>query len=93
MLIFEALISRTHTMNKYTIKAFGITKDILGGKETVVEIKGSSVLELRNELYNRYPSLRGLRSLMVAVNNVYAEDEKMLQAVDEIALIPPVSGG
>jgi molybdopterin synthase sulfur carrier subunit len=30
---------------------------------------------------------------MIAVNNNYAEDDIILQATDEVALIPPVSGG
>jgi molybdopterin synthase sulfur carrier subunit len=80
-------------MNKYTIKAFGITKEILGGKEAVVEVAGSSVADLKKELYEKYPRLNGLRSMFVAVNNEYAEDEQNLTSSDEIALIPPVSGG
>ncbi|MBA4055187.1 MAG: molybdopterin synthase sulfur carrier subunit [Marivirga sp.] len=78
---------------KYKIKAFGITKDFLGGKETVIEIKGSTVGDLRAELNERYPELLGLRSLYIAVNNDYAPEDKTLEATDEIALIPPVSGG
>ncbi|MFZ6009843.1 MAG: MoaD/ThiS family protein [Bacteroidota bacterium] len=80
-------------MTKYKVKAFGITKDILGGKETVVEVAGQTVGDLRRELTSRYPKLAGLRSLMVAVNNDYAEDHVALKDSDEIALIPPVSGG
>ncbi len=75
------------------IKAFGITKDFLGGKETVIEIKGSTVGDLRKELNERYPELLGLRSLYIAVNNDYAPEDKTLEVNDEIALIPPVSGG
>ena len=80
-------------MAKYVIKAFGITKDILGGKETVIELKGDTVEDLKKELYGRYPQLSGLRSLYIAVNNDYADDKKQLSSNDEIALIPPVSGG
>jgi molybdopterin synthase sulfur carrier subunit len=80
-------------MNKYTIKAFGVTKDILGGKEMVVEVDGKTVAELRKHLTGRYPSLIGLRSLFIAVNSNYAEDDQQLSETDEIALIPPVSGG
>ena len=78
---------------KYKIKAFGITKDFLGGKETVIEINGSTVADLRRELNERYPQLLGLRSLYIAVNNDYAPEERTLDVTDEIALIPPVSGG
>jgi molybdopterin synthase sulfur carrier subunit len=75
------------------VKAFGITKDILGGKESVVEIDGVTVGDLRRSLTARHPELAGLRSLFIAVNHNYAEDHQPLTDADEIALIPPVSGG
>jgi sulfur-carrier protein len=80
-------------MNKYRIKAFGITKDLLGGREATIEIKGQTVGDLRNALNERYPQLMGLRSLFIAVNNDYADENILLSTSDEIALIPPVSGG
>jgi len=80
-------------MNKYKIRAFGITKDLLGGRDTVIEIQGTTVGELRRELSERYPELSDLKSLFIAVNNDYADDDRLLKSTDEIALIPPVSGG
>jgi len=40
-----------------------------------------------------YPELGKLSSLAIAVNNSYAQDEEEINSYDEIALIPPVSGG
>lgn len=80
-------------MARYVIKAFGITKDIVGARETVLELEGHTVGSLRSALKNRYPSLVEIKSLMIAVNNAYAEDSQALGESDEIALIPPVSGG
>lgn len=80
-------------MKKYRIKAFGITKDILGGREIVVEADAGTVADLRQYLNSRYPRLTGLKSLLIAVNSSYAEDARPLEESDEIALIPPVSGG
>lgn len=80
-------------MGKYVIKAFGITKDILGARETVFETRVNTVGSLREELRQRYPSLLDIKSLMIAVNNAYAEDDASIGESDEIALIPPVSGG
>ncbi len=80
-------------MGRYVIKAFGITKEILGARETVFEVEGETVDALRQALNERYPSLRNIRSLMIAVNNAYAEDSLSIGESDEIALIPPVSGG
>lgn len=80
-------------MAKYVIKAFGITKDIVGGRETILEVDGHTVGSLRHALKSRYPSLVAVRSLMIAVNSAYAEDDLPIGESDEIALIPPVSGG
>lgn len=79
---------------KYTIKAFGITKDIVGQREVVFEAgTGNTVADLRKRLAEQYPALKGLRSLFIAVNQAYAADATELNENDEIALIPPVSGG
>lgn len=79
---------------KCRIKAFGISKEIIGGKVLEVEVpEGYTVLELKNSLFQKYPSFSNLKSLYIALNNEYADDHSVLKADDEIALIPPVSGG
>ncbi|HEY0653352.1 MAG TPA: MoaD/ThiS family protein [Chryseosolibacter sp.] len=80
-------------MANFKIKAFGITKEILGRKETVIEVDATTVEELKNYLYQTYPKLAGLKSLFIAVNHSYAEAGQTIAETDEIALIPPVSGG
>jgi molybdopterin synthase sulfur carrier subunit len=80
-------------MNRYKVKAFGITKDLLGGREAFIETTGTTVGDLRSALGEKYPELSDLRSLYIAVNNDYADDTVLLKDSDEIALIPPVSGG
>lgn len=80
-------------MNRYRVKAFGITKELLGGREAFIETTGSTVGDLRAALGEKYPELSDLRSLYIAVNNDYADDTILLKDSDEIALIPPVSGG
>jgi molybdopterin converting factor subunit 1 len=72
---------------------FGIAKDIAGAPVIQVETPVGQVSALREYLYGRYPRLRELRSCMIAVNKVYAADSDALQPGDEIAVIPPVSGG
>jgi len=78
---------------KYTLKTFGITRDILGGREVDFEMDGMKVGELKSELAARFPEMKSLNSLLIAVNNQYAADDLILAETDEIALIPPVSGG
>jgi sulfur-carrier protein len=75
------------------IKTFGISRDILGGREVELDVNGTSVGDLRKALSSRYPELDKLNSLFIAVNQEYAPDENVLTEKDEIALIPPVSGG
>lgn len=78
---------------KYTIKSYGIAKDIVGNRNVVIETNAGTVGELRSWLATRYPSLTDLRSLFIAVNQNYAADDAALKESDEIVLIPPVSGG
>lgn len=75
---------------------FGIAKDIVGTssfrfKED--ELVPASVSDLKDRLKESFPEFRKLSSLAVAVNSIYAEDGDRLNEGDEIAIIPPVSGG
>ncbi|HEX5168151.1 MAG TPA: MoaD/ThiS family protein [Cyclobacteriaceae bacterium] len=81
-------------MTKLKVKAFGITRDMIGERELVLNMDGEkTVMVLRKTLQEKYPAIRGLKSLLIAVNNEYADDSQQLSDNDEIALIPPVSGG
>ena len=74
--------------------AFGIAKDIFGGSFVNVELPEQATTgSLKQSLEKSYPRLKHLASYMVAVNNEYAQDEGVLTERDEIAVIPPVSGG
>ena len=76
------------------VLAFGIAKDIFGGSSIDVELpENGTTQDLKRSLEGRYPRLKHLVSYMVAVNNEYATDEGLLTERDEIAIIPPVSGG
>ncbi|RZK21535.1 MAG: MoaD/ThiS family protein [Hymenobacter sp.] len=77
-----------------TIALFGIAREIVGQSSLAVALApGQSAAGLLAELRQQYPELAKLRSLAVAVNNDYAADDVLLHERDEIALIPPVSGG
>ena len=76
------------------LKLFGIAKDIVGNNRLSVAAEHiTTVGELKQWLSQQYPRLQQLRSMAVAVNSEYAEDHESLQNAQEIALIPPVSGG
>ncbi len=75
---------------------FGIAKDIVGKSQLQfleTDIIPSSVSELKKMISDTYPEFRNLSSLAVAVNSEYASDDVPLNRNDEIAIIPPVSGG
>ena len=76
------------------ILTFGIARDIIGSSVFSIEMaEGSSVDGLKRQILTLYPRFIALSSLMIAVNAEYGNDETPLQEGDEIALIPPVSGG
>ena len=75
------------------VLAFGIAKDIFGRSSVDLHLNGNTTADLKTTLEEQYPRLKQLRSYMIAVNNEYALDEGILTETDEIALIPPVSGG
>ncbi len=79
----------------FKLLAFGIAKDIFGTSllEISTEKTNATVLELQQLLETRYPRLQQLSSYMIAVNNTYASPNDVLDERDEIAIIPPVSGG
>ena len=77
-----------------TIIGFGIAKDIIGGASVRLDLPDAAhVAQLKNSLFERYPEFRKLRSLAIAVNGEYAQDDLALDAADDVVLIPPVSGG
>ncbi|MDB5090617.1 MAG: moaD [Mucilaginibacter sp.] len=79
---------------KIKILAFGIAKDIFGGPSVNLELTNdATVYNLQYLLEHQYPRLKQLASYMVAVNNEYALPGDNLHEKDEIAIIPPVSGG
>ena len=78
---------------KVRITAFGIAKDIVGGKHLELEVAGAELSEVRQELVSQFPDFGKLASLKFAVNTNYVDDSFQLNENDEVVLIPPVSGG
>lgn len=75
------------------ILAFGIAKEIFGKTAITIELAEPIVAALKKALEEKYPGLKQLSSYMVAVNNEYAQADLTIAEKDEIAIIPPVSGG
>ena len=76
------------------ILTFGIIKEILGNTSIIGPFdSGVSVGELKTKLAEQYPRLKQLSSFMIAVNGEYANADTVIKQGDEVAIIPPVSGG
>lgn len=77
-----------------SILLFGITRDLAGQSTVRIPLnENDRVADLLAYLHQQFPALAGIRSLLIAVNGEYAEADQVLNRTDEIALIPPVSGG
>lgn len=74
---------------------FGAAADRAGTRQTEVPIdNGTTIGELWPVLADRHPGLTPMRdTLAFAVNGEYARMEDTVSPGDEVAVLPPVSGG
>lgn len=74
---------------------FGIAREIVGASTLLIadDEMPNTVAELKSELANKYPDFRRLTSVAVAVDSEYVDDATILSGSNEVAIIPPVSGG
>lgn len=80
---------------KIRVLFFASARDRVGRREVDWELpEGSRVADFKRELVARYPAMAPVqRTLSIAVNAECAGDAVLLQPGDEVAVIPPVSGG
>jgi len=79
---------------RVTVRLFARVREAAGTDMVDLDLGTGSVGEIRSALADRIPPIAGLiaRSAL-AVNGEYAPDDLPVSAADEVALIPPVSGG
>jgi len=78
---------------KIRLRLFASVRERVGqGEMDWALAEGLTVGEVWQQLTQAYPQLSPAR-VAFAVNQVYAPPETVLQDGDEVALIPPVSGG
>ena len=77
------------------VRLFAMQRETAGMRELRLEVPlGSTVDDAWNEVVRHVPALApGRASLRFAVNGEYADEDRTLADGDEIACIPPVSGG
>ncbi|MBI3818591.1 MAG: MoaD/ThiS family protein [Planctomycetes bacterium] len=77
------------------ILLFAGLRERAGAGELLLELRdGATPADARAELEKRFPGLLQNAKAAAAVNGRYARDESApLKAGDELAFLPPVSGG
>lgn len=84
------------------VKSFSILREIIGREQIIVQLpitEGErrtriTVGDLRRRINELYPAISAQRIVMTfAVNAKLANDKSVLNDFDEIALLPPISGG
>jgi molybdopterin converting factor subunit 1 len=78
---------------KVTVKFFASVREVIGARSQVVEIADEATVgDLWRTFVEKYPRLANM-GLAYAVNHEYSGPERILKDGDEVAFIPPVSGG
>ncbi|HEU0122829.1 MAG TPA: molybdenum cofactor biosynthesis protein MoaE [Bryobacteraceae bacterium] len=74
---------------------FGILRDLTGQRECELELpEGTTAAGVFDDFARRFPALeQARRSVTVARNQEFADPSVLLADGDELALLPPVSGG
>lgn len=80
---------------KLTVLFFGLAHDLTGFGQEQVEVRdGERLDDLRRDYERRFPRLKEISgSLVAAVNQELAGEDWALKDGDEVAFMPPVSGG
>lgn len=80
---------------KVAVKLFAVARQRVGSSFVDVELPAAATVgQLRSSLAEHFPPLKEiLAHSRIAVANEYAADATPISSTDEIALIPPVSGG
>lgn len=80
---------------KVRLLLFAVLRDIVGSPEVEIEIAaGTSVSDVWNNLRARHQELSAyVTPPLTAVNETYVDPATELHDSDELAFVPPVSGG
>jgi molybdopterin synthase catalytic subunit len=80
---------------RVTVLFFGILKDLVGRSQEQLELPAGARLETVFDHYaSQFPKLRQMAgSVVIARNHEFAKPDAVVGEGDEVALMPPVSGG
>jgi molybdopterin converting factor subunit 1 len=78
-----------------TVRLFALARQRVGRPQVVLDLpEPATVGDLKRVLAAEHPELAPLvPNLLIAVGAEYAPDDRPVSAGDDVAVIPPVSGG
>ena len=81
--------------DKIKVRLFANLRELVGEREiTIIIPSGVTVSYLNNEILKKYPQLKSFSNKFVtSVNCKVTTGDTIINSSDEIALLPPVSGG
>ena len=81
--------------DKIKVKLFAILRELVGEREITITVPtGITVSHLNDEILKKYPQLKSFNNKFVtSVNCKVTSGDTIISSNDEIALLPPVSGG
>lgn len=87
--------SDTPGNDKIKVKLFAILRERVGESEITITVpSGITVNHLNSEILKKYPQLKSFGNKFVtSVNCKVTTGDTVITSKDEVALLPPVSGG
>ena len=81
--------------DKIKVKLFAILRERVGESEITITVPtGITVNHLSSEILKKYPQLKSFNNKFVtSVNCKVTTGDTVITSKDEVALLPPVSGG
>ena len=81
---------------RVTVLYFAFIHEITRKKEEIMELStNTSIKELILIILTRYPNIKNIKNIKISVNYriVNSNSNLILKNADEVALLPPISGG
>ncbi|XVE99290.1 hypothetical protein REPUB_Repub03eG0185800 [Reevesia pubescens] len=90
----DSLIDQGSTV-EIKVLFFAKARDITGLTELLLEVSsGATTQDCLNKLVAKFPNLEQIRGCIVlALNEEYTNESAVVKDKDQLAIVPPISGG